>query len=126
MPDGSLKKSGTESKEISGTLCCANDGSADNMRIETHTHNFIGGLLGLNARALLLATYTLNHGNNKTEGLQRTYRRSRWFDILLVAWKKILAQDGHHETLQQSDGDSGDLSGGSSYCYRVGVSTSRE
>src|SRR5438093_5658951 len=44
IPDGSLKKSGTESKEISGTLCCANNGSANNMTIETHRHNFIGGL----------------------------------------------------------------------------------
>src|SRR5213594_917491 len=68
MPDGSLKKSGTESKEISGTLCCAKDGSADNMRIETHTHNFIGGLLGLNSRALLIATYTLNHGTTRQKG----------------------------------------------------------
>src|SRR5438094_2027478 len=44
MPGGSLKKSGAESKEISGTLCCANNGSANNMTIETHRHNFIGGL----------------------------------------------------------------------------------
>src|SRR5439155_13550585 len=81
MPDGSLKKSGTESKEISGTLCCANNGSANNMTIETPRHNFIGGLpaefsstlgsnLFLESRKQPLCVFTLEHFQNITRDSQ--------------------------------------------------------
>jgi hypothetical protein len=42
IPGGSLKKSGTESKGISGTLCCANKGEANNSDSrKTHLFNFM-------------------------------------------------------------------------------------
>src|SRR6185295_8530594 len=41
MPSGSLKKSGTESKDISGALCCANDGTANNRTDNANRQRFI-------------------------------------------------------------------------------------